>query len=178
MRLQIDNLSMKLQVLRIKLQTARVSPARQPLKEFQTGKPQSIALVHSLGIGFGQPANESPILRGKEFLFVRRTRCQLEQLRKRPDLFTCARAEQTEADGQIVKRRMIAGGLRVADRAKRSARRIQMLRCGRKHPVLYLIENLLLLLGVLDLGKPRDVGVRLQLRGQRSIGAQKENGNF
>src|SRR5437660_3030992 len=44
MRLQIDNLPMELQVLRIKLQTARVSPARQPLKKFQAGKPQSVAL--------------------------------------------------------------------------------------------------------------------------------------
>ena len=109
---------------------------------------------------------------------MRGARGQFEQLRKRADLFTCARAEQTEANGQIVKRRMIAGGLRVADRTQRSARRIQMLWRRWEHPVLDLIENFLLLLRLLDFGKTGDVGMRLQLGWQRAIGAQKENSNF
>ena len=178
MRSEGDNLAVELKVFILELELVAQAPARQPLEQIEAGEDHGIALIRIVAVGVGQPLNHFPVLRREELLLVSSAGGQLDDLGHGTNLFPGARAEEIDPDLESVERGMIRRGLDGAEETERGARSVEMHRGGREQPVFQFIELLLLLLGLLQFGKARDVGVRDQFRRKRTRGAEEEDGDF
>ena len=162
----------------IELQPALVAPAHQPLQQFQSGQHQRFPKPFRVGMGLGQPLNEFPVGEGKQFLLVGGAGGEIDNFRQRLELFAGAVARDIKIKRQAMQRRILGNRRGLADHAHGSPRRVQMGRGGRKKPVLKLLDKGALFLVVLDFGKAAQVGMGLQLGGQRPIGAQEKDGRL
>ena len=121
---ELSNLSLeqKARGLMLELDTSRVPPAREPLQKLQTGEPYRFAAVGRLALCLCEPLDELPIRRGEEFLFVGRSRRELDELGDRPEPLTSARAEQIQPHYETAKSGVIGCRLNFADCADGVAR--------------------------------------------------------
>src|SRR2546426_6895150 len=90
----------QLRSLESEFQTRVVSPARQPLEQFAAGQKQRFAVHFSAPVKLGQPLNELPVFRRKEFLLVAGPRRQLDDFTQRFASLAGATARQDEPDAQ------------------------------------------------------------------------------
>src|ERR1044071_3909821 len=86
-----------------------------------------------------------------------------------------ARAEEIKMHLQDVQERFLILPLHLRKNVELGAGAVEMSWSGREHPVLESLLDLLLLFGLLDLGKAIEIGVAGELRRQRAIGAEKQN---
>ena len=122
----------------------------------------------------GEPLDEFPIVRRKQFLLVRGADDEVNHLAQRARFLAGARTRQMKLHGEAVTRRFVLVRLRLANDAQRGARRIQMQRQrGGNSQCSNSLHELLFLLGFLDLGKTFEVGVRRQFRRHGTFRAQK-----
>src|SRR5688572_7045197 len=142
----------------LELDSPVVAPSREPLQQIDAGDLERLLLV-VIAIVLAEPEQKLPVERRKQFLFVRRTRGDFNQLTDGAMTLAGARTKQIEVNFQRVEFGMVVRRANLAEHVKLRARAIEMRRRRRKHPVLQVREYLLLLLGLLDLGKAIEVRV-------------------
>jgi len=180
MRRQLRHLAFKLEetAARCQFQPRALAPTRQPLQQFKVGQYERLVAVRARRMGFREPLDEFPVRGLEQFLFMRRARRQFDDFRQGLVLFTRARTEQKKLDAQPAPRRMFVVRLRAAKDPQRRARGIQMHGRRGKEPALQLLDELLLLLRLLDLGEVVEIGVRQKLGRQGAVDAQKQEGEL
>ena len=123
--------------------------------------------------------DELPVVRREELLLVGSAVGEVDDLRERPDLLARPRPEKIEPDLKGLERARLlrpgAGGLERAQDSQRGPGSVQVRGCRGEEPVLEIEQLPLLLLGLLQLGEPRDVGVGGELGGEGTTGAQEEH---
>src|ERR1035441_7631002 len=137
-------------------------PARQPVQQLQVRQHDRLLPINAAGMRLRQPLNEFPIVRRKLLLLMRRPCRQLDDLPQRPHLLARAGAQQMELNRQTVTRRLLRIRLGPANRPQESAWRIEVRWFWREEPRLQLSDKLLLLRGLLPLGKAVEVGISAQ----------------
>ena len=68
------------------------------------GKNERVVAVLAVAMRFSQPLDELPIVRRKQFLFVRGAGGQFDDVAQRADFFAGARAQQMKLDGEPIAR--------------------------------------------------------------------------
>ena len=131
-----------------------------------------------VGVAFRQPLDEFPIAEGKQFLFVRGAGGQVHHFAQRFDLLPRALAEDVKGDRQAMQGGVFRHRPGLAGHAQAGARGIQMGGRAGEKPVFQALHQVLFLFRLLDFGKSGRVGVRKQLGGERTAGAQKQDGRF
>src|ERR1035441_3327273 len=180
---QFGDLAMEFQCLRRlaargQFEPGRVPPTRQPMQQLHVRQHHPVLPVAAAGMRLRQPLNEFPIAGWKELLLMRRPRRQLDDVCQRAHLLARARAKQVKLNGQAVSRWLLLIELRPANRAQEGAGGIEVRGLGREEPRFQLPDELLLLRRTLDLGEAVQVGVSAQLRRQRTLRPQKQEGQL
>ena len=103
---------------------------------------------------------------------------QIDQISERLLLLAGARAEEVKLGDQLVQRRILHHGLGLTDDAQAGARSVEVDGGGREEPVLQLLHELALLLGLLDFCKAGVIGEGLHFLGQRASGTEEEDGEL
>jgi hypothetical protein len=175
--LEFSNVTVEAQELRagVQFEPGIMSPAREPLQQIDPAEDKFLAgpiAVWMMPVSLGEPLNEFPIVAGKQFLLVRRTRRQLHNFAERFDLLAGARTENMKLNCQAVEAG-IPQRRRAAQNTQRSARRIKVRRLGRVEPAFEVAHQALLLLSLFDFRKAIEVGVGQKFGGQRPLGAQE-----
>ena len=175
MRRERDNLPVKLQRLAIvgEFEVRRVTPAREPLEQFRVRQNQHVRAVVAVAMRIGNPLDEFPVVRRKQFLLVRGANDEINHLAQRARLLARARARQKKLHREPVMRRFVLARLHAADNAERGARRIEQRQRGRSEPVFQFLHELHFLLGFLGLGKTVEARVHRQFRRHGTFRAQK-----
>ena len=175
---QRDDLAVELEVTGMVFQPPGKSPSSQPLQQVQAGKSEILFALSATGEGLCQPLDEFPVLRGKQFLLVRRARRQLDDFGDRPDLLASAGTEEVQPDLERVQRGMIRRGLRGAQDPQRRAGSFEVRQRRREKPVFQFLKFFLFLFGLLQFGEAGDVGVGRQFDGQGAVGPQEQDGHL
>ena len=100
-----------------------VAPMREPMHQFRVGQNQRVIAVLAVGMGVGEPLDEFPIVRRKEFLLVRGAGGQFDHVLQRAKFFAGARAQEVKLDApggsaRRFRRRVAAGKGRARSRAE------------------------------------------------------------
>ena len=155
-------------------QPPAVAPSGQPLEQLNSDEQELIAIEFPGAIDLRQPLDELPVLMREEFLLVSRARGQFDDFGQTPALFAGSRTGQHEFDSQSAQIRLGVQGTHVALDAQPGAGRVQVHRRRRQQPVFQLLDQFLFLLGLLELFKPLEVGVRRQFGWERAPGAHEQ----
>ena len=105
---------------------ALVAPAHQPLQQFQAGHNQRFPQPFRVRVGFGEPLDELPILKGKKLLLVRRPARQINHFGQGLDSFAGAMARDEKSHREGVQGRMLVNRRRRANDADAGPGRVQM----------------------------------------------------
>jgi hypothetical protein len=180
MRGELGNLAveMKRALAGFKQEAAILTPAGEPLEEFEVGQDERVLAIGLAGVGFGEPLDEFPVGGLEQFLFVGGAGGEFYDFQERLEFFAGAGAEQVKLDAEAMPRGLVVIGLDAADDAEGGARRIEVAQGGREKPMLELLHELPFLLGFLDLGKMVEIGVRKEFGGERAAGTNEEEGEL
>ena len=94
----------RVRVLHREFEARLLAPLHEPLQQLRAAKRDFFNVRVAPGEPLGEPDDELPVARREQFLLVRRTRRQLDDLRDRPALLAGARAKQIEPHRQRVQR--------------------------------------------------------------------------
>ncbi len=162
----------------IPFESVAVAPSREPLKEFASAQQLGPAVHAASAVNLRQPLNELPVVAGEKFLFVSGARGQLDDFSERSVLFACAGAKDNKLNHQAAQIGLVNQRTRFAHNPQSGARRIQV-RGGRgQQPILQLLDQFLLPLGLLEFGEARKIRMRRQFGRQRTIGPEEEQRGF
>jgi len=155
-----------------------VTPAGEPLQEFKFGKHQCFVAFAAIAVGLGQPLNECPIRRRKQFLLMGRPRHQVDHVCQRADLFASARPKKMKLHSEAVAGGILVIGQDLAQDAQCGAWCVQQRLRGREEPVFQGLHELLLMFGFFHLGKAVEIGMRLQLVRDGATSSKKQEGDL
>src|ERR1022692_433585 len=86
MRRQFGDLSVELNFLAVRgFEPRRAAPMREPVEQFGVGQYERFITVLAVVMRFGQPLNELPVVRQKQFLLMRGARGEFDDFLERTD---------------------------------------------------------------------------------------------
>ena len=181
MRRERGDLAVKLQRLAVvgEFEAVRVAPAREPLQQFGVGQNQCVRAVVAVAVRVGDPLDEFPVGRRKQFLLVRGADDEVNHVAQRARLFARARTRQKKLHGEAMTRRFLARPAAARQTTRSVARGVSSSgSAGGESQCSSSCTSFDFLLGLLGLGETVEAGVRLQFRRHGAFGAQKQKRQF
>ena len=116
----------------------------------------------------GRPPDKRPIVRGKQFLLMGGSHCQVGHVVQCLHSIAGPRAYNVNLYSELVQSRQLSVFNKAPHHTQTGTRRIEMNRRWREHPFLEPLEKLMIFFSLLNLGKACEVRIRHQFVGYRA----------